>query len=79
MLQALSGNRVTTTTVNGCRLAVHDLISAGNTVLMLWVPRHMGITWNEKADHMVRMGLATPPTGAEPCQDAFSKGVSKII
>jgi hypothetical protein len=49
-----------------CWSALQNL-SQSNVVELVWVPGHLGIEGNEKADELARTGSGTPLCGPEPC------------
>lgn len=47
--------------VTKIQIAIHDLIVKGINITLVWVPGHVGIRGNEKADMLAKSGLLLPP------------------
>ena len=52
-------------TVLSTKSAVSDLLSQGNTVTICWVPGHVNVRGNKRADELAKLGPTTPFIGAE--------------
>ena len=57
---------VSSKTVLNTRTAVSDLLNQGNTVTICWVPGHVDVLGNERADELTKLGSTAPLIGAEP-------------
>jgi ribonuclease HI len=64
-LKVLSSPKVTSGLVAECLDALSALASL-NTVTLVWVPGHYGISGNEEADKLARQASAMPLLGLEP-------------
>ena len=53
-------------TVLSTKLDMSNLPSQGNTISIFWVPGHVNIYGNKKADELAKLGSKTPFIGAEP-------------
>ena len=64
-IKALESNRINSKLVWSCLQSLITL-SQSNKVTLMWVPGHMGIKGNEKADEMARKGSAIDFIGPGP-------------
>ena len=64
-IKALSACTTTSQLVWECRRKL-DVLSKRNKVTLVWVPGHVGISGNEKADQLAKEGAATSFVGPEP-------------
>ena len=66
-LKAISSSQVTSATILQCREALSLLIEDGSDVQLSWVPGHVDIIGNERADELARRASSSPFLGPEPC------------
>ncbi|KAJ8925317.1 hypothetical protein NQ315_009147 [Exocentrus adspersus] len=71
-LRAISSPRTRSMLVQECGDALESL-ARQEEVELVWVPGHMGIPRNERADQLARLGSGEPPQGPEPIL-GISKG-----
>ncbi|XP_058830267.1 uncharacterized protein LOC131689298 [Topomyia yanbarensis] len=64
-IKALSSDKSRSKLVIACRTQIEEL-SIVNTIYLVWVPGHCGITGNEWADELARAGSAIDFVGPEP-------------
>lgn len=64
-IKALSSNVISSKLVRDCRHRLNEL-GTGNRVTLYWVPGHMGVDGNERADELARRGAETHFIGPEP-------------
>ncbi|KAJ8912276.1 hypothetical protein NQ315_016774 [Exocentrus adspersus] len=64
-LRAISSPRTRSKLVQECGDALESL-ARQKEVGLVWVPEHMGIPGNERADQLARLGSGKPPQGPEP-------------
>lgn len=64
-LRALEASKVSSRLVNQCRVMLTKL-AVQNSVKLIWVPGHMGLEGNEKADELAREAAEMVPVGPEP-------------
>lgn len=64
-IKALQSYKFTSALSLECWESLNEL-SHTNEVNVIWVPGHTGITGNEKADELAKMGAHATPTGPEP-------------
>ena len=67
-------------TVLSTKSAVTDLLSQGNTVTIRWVPEHINVWGNERADELAKLGSTIPFIGtASPmlhCESRMAESCS---
>jgi len=64
-IKALSSSNINSMMVLECLGKFNDL-GRNNKVTFLWVPGHVGVEGNEKADILARKGASAPLIGPEP-------------
>jgi ribonuclease HI len=64
-IRALSSNVISSRLVWDCRDQLNEL-GTGNRVTLYWVPGHIGVDGNERADELARKGAENRFTGPEP-------------
>ncbi|KAJ8912277.1 hypothetical protein NQ315_016775 [Exocentrus adspersus] len=70
-LRAISSPKTRSMLVQECGDALESL--ARQKVGLVWIPGHMGMPGNERADQLARLGSGEPPQGPEPIL-GISKG-----
>lgn len=76
-INACSGMQIASKIVREAVCRLNEL-SRCNSVILLWVPGHIGVKGNEEADALARAGSQTPFTGPQPaigCSSAEHKAV----
>ncbi|KAJ8918169.1 hypothetical protein NQ315_014035 [Exocentrus adspersus] len=64
-LRAISSPRTRSMLIQECGDAL-DSLTRQKEVGLVWVPGHMEIPGNERADQLARLGSGEPPQGPEP-------------
>ena len=73
-LQALRGGEISHPYLYGIFLQLCRLDSLGSEVVFCWVPSHMGIPGNERADQAAKSALSLPPSsGRIPATDLYPR------
>ena len=65
-IMSLEARAISSRTVLGSRRAIEGLLERGNSVVLRWVPGHVDVPGNERADELAKRGSSTPFVGAEP-------------
>ena len=65
-IMSLEMAMVSSKTVLNTRSAMSDLLNQGNNVTIRWVPGHVDVPGNERADELAKLGSTAPFIGAEP-------------
>jgi hypothetical protein len=69
-IQAIQSRKISYHThpgIHECKQKLFDLKNTGRVVTLMWVPSHVGIAGNEKADLEARRGaLSTDESGSQP-------------
>uniref|UniRef100_A0ABD2WBT4 RNase H type-1 domain-containing protein n=1 Tax=Trichogramma kaykai TaxID=54128 RepID=A0ABD2WBT4_9HYME len=77
-LRALDSRTVTSRLVWECKKALGAL-AAKNKVRLMWVPGHMGIRGNEKADRLANLGSRNIPEGPEQIMGLAKSQIRRTI
>lgn len=65
-IQALACTQVSSRLVSECRQLKLTLQSSGKNIRLAWVPGHVGVSGNEMADELARIGSSLRPIAPEP-------------
>ena len=77
-LKALSSPSVKSKLVWNC-IEKFNLLSRRNKVSLLWVPGHIGMIGNEKADNLAKVGSSSPLMVPEPFCGLSTNSVGELV
>ena len=64
-LKALEATKSTSRTILHCKKLL-NILGDGNKVSLIWIPGHVGLEGNERADSLAKIGAGSPFVGPEP-------------
>jgi len=77
-LEALSGFRIKVHLVYCILKDYTQLTNSGKTIVMCWIPSHVNVSGNERADTAAKSALSLPITSMKIPAGELTAGISKF-